>query len=145
MQIVSHSPEETQTLAAKMAAHIISGPTPPEGATVIALEGELGAGKTTFVQGFTKGLGISEAVKSPTFLLIKKYTAQGRSVYHIDCYRINDFAELVPLEIKDIFADTSNIVLIEWSERIASGLPADRITVHLDHTAEQERTITISP
>jgi tRNA threonylcarbamoyladenosine biosynthesis protein TsaE len=144
MEVLTKTPQETQTIAANMAAQIISG-EPTDHAPVIALEGELGAGKTTFVQGFTKSLGVGEAVKSPTFLLMKEYKLPERSLFHIDCYRVRDAQELIPLEIMDILNNPKNIVLIEWSERIAEILPSDRITVHLDHVDEHTRRITITP
>jgi len=145
MELLSQSPQETQDIAAKLAAKVLL--IKPEGtAAIIALEGDLGAGKTTFVQGFTKALGINEAVKSPTFLLIKKYAAQDkRHLYHIDCYRVNDYHELLSLEIEEILKDPSNIVLIEWAERIAPILPTDRITVNLQHLAHDTRRISITP
>jgi tRNA threonylcarbamoyladenosine biosynthesis protein TsaE len=145
MEFESHSPAETQDLAAKLAAKIISA-KPDDGAAVIALEGDLGAGKTTFVQGFTRALGIKEAVKSPTFLLMKQYDiGSDRQLYHIDCYRLEDHTSLLPLEIQEILKNPSNIVLIEWAERIEQILPQDRITIRLKHINETTRSITIAP
>ncbi len=145
MEFVSHSPTETKDIAAKLAAKIALA-KPEEGAAVIALEGDLGAGKTTFVQGFTKALGIDEAVKSPTFLLMKRYDiAHDRHLYHIDCYRLEDHKALLPLEIEEILQNTDNIILIEWAERILPILPPDRITIRLAHMDETTRSITITP
>ncbi|HYU64954.1 MAG TPA: tRNA (adenosine(37)-N6)-threonylcarbamoyltransferase complex ATPase subunit type 1 TsaE [Candidatus Paceibacterota bacterium] len=143
MQIVSDSPVQTQTLAANMAAKVRKESNAK--ATVIALEGELGAGKTTFIQGFARALGVDEKVKSPTFLLIKEFELDKGKLYHIDCYRINDPHELILLGIEKILSTPGNIILIEWSERIVPLLPQDRITIHINHTGETSRLITINP
>ena len=143
MEFVSHSPEETAHIATRIAREIDSL-SPTTHARVIALEGELGAGKTTFVQAFVKALNIPAPVKSPTFLLIKKYPHKNGGVYHIDCYRIANSQELVPLEIQSILSNPDNIVLIEWSERITEILPAPRTIVHIDHLDPHTRQFTIS-
>ena len=145
MEVRSASPEETQHLAAELAARIISEKQPRGTATIIALEGELGAGKTTFVQGFIRALGVTESVRSPTFLLMKTYAIKNRMLYHIDCYRVRDSQDLVNLEIKSIFGDPQNIVLIEWPERIADIIPEQKITVHLDHVDATVRQISVLP
>src|SRR5688572_2296263 len=89
MHFVSQGPHDTQKIAAKFAEQFLARMPGRDRALVIALEGELGAGKTTFVQGFTKALGISEQPKSPTFNLVKQYPIPNTSqnVWHIDCYR----------------------------------------------------------
>jgi len=143
MEVVSQSAKETKNLAAQEAAKIMAAPL-GEHAAVIALEGELGAGKTTFVQGFAHALGVTDVVRSPTFLLMKKYPLKKRNLYHIDCYRLNSSKDLIALEIDSILKDSKNIVLIEWSERAADILPRERITIHLDHISEHERKVTIS-
>lgn len=142
---MTNSAQETQAVAAKMATTIISRPLPEHSATIIGLTGELGAGKTTFVQGFTQALGITEKVKSPTFLLIKQYDIGQHRLYHIDCYRVNDYKELLPLEIEAILREPVNIVLIEWAERIAPILPSSYISIRLEHVGEDKRKISISP
>ncbi|MEX2090651.1 MAG: tRNA (adenosine(37)-N6)-threonylcarbamoyltransferase complex ATPase subunit type 1 TsaE [Candidatus Paceibacterota bacterium] len=157
MIVYSNSPQETQKLAIKMAKETKFG--------IIALEGELGAGKTTFVQAFVKALGIKARIKSPTFTLIKKYnislskkseilnskletnskpkTQNPQFIIHIDCYRVRDHRDLIPLGIKEIFADQRNIVLIEWAERIKKILPKKLTRVHIDHIDQNKRKITI--
>ncbi len=145
MQLVSKSPHQTKRFAAQLAHKIASGTSSLP--VVIALEGELGAGKTTFVQGFAKALGVTSKVRSPTFLLIKSYKLKNLSyklLYHVDCYRVRDWRDLVPLEIRSILKDHRNIVLIEWSERVSRLLPAKRVRVHLDHQDARTRHITIS-
>ena len=90
-------------------------------ALIFALTGELGSGKTTFVQGFLRGLGVRKKITSPTFVITKSYKLKAKSyqtVYHIDCYRIKRPSELLKLGIKEILNDSRNIVLIEWAEKI---------------------------
>ena len=112
---------------------------------IIALEGELGAGKTTFVQAFVKALGVRAKVKSPTFNIIKKYKVpkKNKFVYHIDCYRLKDHKEAIPLGIKEIFKEKDATVLIEWPERIKKILPKKFVLIHIDHIAPSKRKITI--
>lgn len=144
MEFVSHGPGDTQEIAAKIARGVMEK-LPGSGAQVIALEGELGAGKTTFVQGFLKSLGVEERVKSPTFLLMKQYVVGNHQIYHLDCYRLASSQDLIPLEFGTILQDPQNIVLVEWPERIADILPEKRMTIHIDHVSETERKVTISP
>lgn len=143
MEFVSHSTQETQNIAAQLARETLEKPAGSQ-AQVIALEGELGAGKTTFVQGFLHSLGIQEKVKSPTFLLMKEYALASHRLYHLDCYRLASSADLIPLEIPSILENPQNIVLVEWPERVDDILPAERTTVHIDHISETERKIIIT-
>lgn len=106
----SRSPLDTQKIAKSLASDFKNG-------GVIALSGELGSGKTTFVQGFAKGLGINEKIISPTFLLIRQYPVGNYFFYHIDLYRLGS-VEMKDLGLKEILTDPNNIVLIEWPERI---------------------------
>ena len=137
----SHSPEETQKIAADLAHKIIK----IKKGAIIALEGELGAGKTVFVKGFAKALGIKSKIKSPTFVLMKKYqVSEDINLYHLDCYRVKDEKDLKIPEMKEIMTMSHNIVLIEWAERIRKILPKKFISVHIDHVSENERKISIT-
>lgn len=138
MILYSNSPKETQKIASNLAAKTKSG--------IIALEGELGAGKTTFAQAFVKALGIRAKVKSPTFNIIKKYKVpkKNKFVYHIDCYRLKDHKEAILLGIKDVFEEPDSFVLIEWPERIEKILPKKIIRIHMDHTGKDKRKISIT-
>lgn len=144
----SHSPKETQKIASDLAQKIIK----TKKGAIIAMEGELGSGKTTFIQGFMASLGIEEKVKSPTFVLMKKYSIlknfkfkilNSKFVYHLDCYRIADHKDLRIPEFEEILNEEGSIVFIEWAERIKEILPKKHITVHIDHISENERKITI--
>ncbi len=139
MIFTSHSPKETQKIAVDLAHKILK----TKKGVIIALEGELGAGKTVFVKGFAKALGIKSKIKSPTFVLMKKHVFAGRNLYHLDCYRVGDHKDLKIPELKEIFSESHNIILIEWAERVKKILPKKHITVHLDHISENERKISI--
>src|SRR3989344_716459 len=140
---VTESPEETKDLAGFLLKKISKNrpPTSRNKSTVIALEGELGAGKTIFVKGFAESLGIKQKIKSPTFNLMKVYKIPATyyklrttsHLYHLDCYRLKDHRDLKVFGIKEILSNSNNIVLIEWSDRVKNILPKKHIQVHIDH------------
>lgn len=132
--ITTKSEEETKAVAYRLAAKLSAG-------DVIALEGDLGAGKTTFSQGLAAGLGITEYVDSPTFSILKIY--EGRlPLYHMDVYRLEDLGEELGLE-EYIYGD--GVALVEWPSRIASILPANTIHISFDVLSTGDRNIHISP
>lgn len=145
MHLVSQSPQDTQHIAAQLARKLLAAMPGTSAATVVALRGELGAGKTTFTQGFAQTLGVTEQPKSPTFMLAKQYAIPGTpySLWHLDCYRLNDHRDLVTLDLHHLFTDPNVLMLIEWPERISNGLPRDHIEVHLTHEGPEKRGITI--
>ena len=128
-----------------------------KGALVLTLTGELGAGKTTFTQGFVAGLGIKEEVSSPTFLIMKKIElhkhllkvksaklkvqSKFKSLYHLDCYRLKNEKDLIDLDIKEIIEDRENIILIEWPEKIKKILPKNLIKISFEYKSLKERLI----
>src|SRR3989344_2606911 len=166
MRVFSTNPRQTRELAAGLVKKILASPPHRKHARVLALVGDLGAGKTTFVQGFAKALGIKNRMVSPTFLIMRKYQipkslprrqagkfqiksnppAGGQNpniyFYHVDTYRINSPKELHILEFKKILNNTKNIVIIEWADKIKRILPKDTIWVRLEHGRhEKERRI----
>ncbi len=145
MQLVSQSVDDTHDIAAKLAGRLLAGMPGRSRAAVVALRGELGAGKTTFTQGLAKALGVKERPKSPTFLLAKRYDVPGGTyrLWHLDCYRLNGRQDLVALDLHSVFEDPANIVLVEWPERIGDGLPAQHIEIHMTHAGGDKRTIII--
>jgi len=122
---------ETKALGRKMAKEfLMSCKNPKNRAVIIGLKGDLGGGKTTFVQGFAKGLGVKEKILSPTFVILKKFKIQNskfKILFHIDCYRIHNSQELLDLGFKEIISDPKNIVVIEWIDRIRKIIPKDII------------------
>lgn len=141
---VTRSVKETQVLAATLAKEL-------RGGEVIALEGELGAGKTTFVQGLAKGLGVKEKVLSPTFVLIKFFdlsTSSRRNasrLIHVDCYRLESPQELLKLGWRELLKEKSNVIVIEWAEKVRRILPRSYIRVHFRFKGTNHHEITFEP
>ena len=132
--IHSDSLKATQHIAKELAKTILKE-RQRKSALVLALQGELGAGKTSFVQGLARGLGVKQNVLSPTFLIIKKYEILNtRYFYHVDCYRLKNAKELLELEWKEIIENPQNIVAIEWADHVKSIIPKDALWVSFSHT-----------
>jgi tRNA threonylcarbamoyladenosine biosynthesis protein TsaE len=107
---------------------------------VVALTGELGAGKTCFTQGLVLGLGVAARATSPTFVLINEY--RGRvPVHHVDAYRTSTLDELYELGLPELFAD--GVTIVEWADKVAPVLPPDAIRVHIEGVGDDPRAITI--
>ena len=122
--------EEAQLkLAASIARHTKAG-------CVIFLEGDLGAGKTTFVRGFLQSLGFTGNVKSPTYTLVEPYLINGQQIYHFDLYRLGEPDELEYAGGRDYF-DEQSICLIEWPEKAAGYLPVADVLCQLSYKTEQ--------
>ncbi len=118
-----------------------------EDACVLALSGDLGAGKTTLTQAIARALGVKESLVSPTFVLMKFYSLKHKrfnTLVHIDAYRIDEDKELLVLGWEAILKDPTNLVLIEWPERVAKLIPKNAINVSLKHACETTREIKIS-
>lgn len=120
---------------------------PKANATVVALEGALGAGKTTFVQILARELGVVEVVQSPTYVLMKKYqttNSKFKTVIHIDAYRLEDPAEFDALKPEEFLSDAHTLVLIEWPERVEGRLPERDMTIKfLGEDTGDEREIEV--
>jgi len=148
-KILLRSARETKMFAKRFAANILTHANRRKGAVVIGLVGDLGAGKTTFVQGFGKAFGVKQRMVSPTFLIFRSYKLQVTSykfarLYHVDLYRIHSPRELETLNFRHILRDPKNIVLIEWADRIKKTLPKGTIWVTLGHRRkEHERFASI--
>lgn len=132
--LITHSAAETQAVAEKLATLVQAG-------TVITLNGDLGAGKTTFTQGFGKGLGVTRNVNSPTFTIMKQY--QGRlSLYHMDVYRLEDTGDDIGLEE---YINGDGVAIVEWSNLIESSLPTERLAITIERIGDEERQLTFAP
>ncbi|MDP2664777.1 MAG: tRNA (adenosine(37)-N6)-threonylcarbamoyltransferase complex ATPase subunit type 1 TsaE [bacterium] len=132
---VSNSPSATRAFGNRVAKSILRLPIGKH-AVVLSLEGELGSGKTTFSQGFAKGLGIRGRVTSPTFVIVKPYKLQTKNyklLYHIDCYRLKKPQELLELGWKDMAANHKAIILMEWGNRVKQILPKHTIRISFSH------------
>ncbi len=154
MKIIAKNSRETQKVAAFLAKEILAGRFPSiqrRQAAVLALSGDLGAGKTTFIQGFAKGLGVREKILSPTFVILKKFKIPNpksqinfRYLYHIDCYRIDSPKEIIDLGFRDAISDPQNIVVIEWAERIKKILPKSAIWMEFKWLDKNKRKIIMT-
>ena len=133
--ITTNNTEETKQLAQEF-AKTLSLPA------IVTLTGNLGAGKTTFVQGLAVGLGIEKKVNSPTFLLIKKYSLDKKNLYHVDLYRLSSEEDVVGTGLLDILQEKDSIVVIEWAEKMGKYLPNNRIDVQFEYIDEGRRKIT---
>lgn len=134
--VTTASAEETRTLAATLAAAL-----PPE--ATLALHGDLGVGKTTFVQGLARGLGISEGVTSPTFNIFTLH--RGRTnLLHLDAYRIGSAREIEDLLLSD-FMIPPWCLAVEWPDKIAASLPAGTLHLDLGITADERHTVKLRP
>jgi len=144
LKILTKSPAQTKKLGKILAGEFLKNPR--KEALVLALIGDLGGGKTTFLQGFAKGLGIKEKILSPTFVIMKKFKIQNskfKIFYHIDCYRIEKPKEILNLGFKEIISDPGNIVTIEWADRITRILPKDTKILKFKFVDRKTRKITI--
>jgi len=144
MKIITKSERETKKLGQAIAKLIVSEKLKRR---ILALEGELGSGKTTFLKGFAKGLGIKERILSPTFILIRKFKipdSKFKNFYHIDCYRIEKEKEILKLGFKEIVKSSKNIVAIEWSDKIKNILPSNVLFLKFEILNATKRNINIS-
>ena len=137
------SPSQTKKLGEVLAKEILKK-RPKEKALVVGLKGDLGGGKTTFLQGFAKGLGIKQKITSPTFLIIKTFPLSQpffRNFFHIDCYRIEKEKEILSLGFREIINNPKNIVAIEWVDKIEKLLPQDSLILKFDLINQKTRKI----
>ena len=116
------------------------------GATTVLLSGDLGSGKTTFTQALARNLGITESIISPTFVIERKYKIEGNkwnNFFHIDAYRFEKSEEIKILNWEKIIADDSNLILIEWPEKISEFIPANSLQISFSHKSENERIVSV--
>jgi len=131
---VSRSPEETRAIGARLGARLGPG-------AVVGCIGELGAGKTCFLQGLAAGLGVTSEVTSPTFVLVNCY--RGRlPVYHLDAYRTESLSEVLDLGVEEMFHG-DGVTIIEWADKLLPLLPPDAIRVTIKGVGDEPRKITI--
>ena len=133
---ISNSPQETEKIAQEFAKELTGG-------EVIAFIGNLGMGKTCFTRGLAKGLGFKGEVTSPTFALVNEYRGGRLDVFHFDMYRVGSWDDLYSTGYFE-YLDEGGVVVIEWSENIASALDNQTIYINIEVTGESSRRITVS-
>lgn len=140
IQIVTNSEQETLLVAAKFGKSL---PCP----CVVSLEGDLGAGKTTFAKGVARALGINDAITSPTFTLMNEYQGKKSKLFHFDLYRLEDREEFFAMGFEEYFDLTTlqGITLVEWASNCQGILPERRYDVVITKKTESQRLIEIVP
>ena len=131
--LFTYSPKETMEAAEKLAHLLKPG-------DVLLLEGDLGAGKTTFTKGLAKGLGITRNVNSPTFTIIKEYHGGRLPLFHMDVYRLDDSFEDLGF---DEYFEGNGVTVVEWAHLIQEQLPVQLLQINVDHEAEQIRRLEL--
>ncbi len=159
MKLILKNLDELRDFAKEMADKVLNNKSHKK-AVVLALEGDLGAGKTAFAQALAKELGVKERILSPTFLIMRKYqipkfkiqinskaqTLKNKldNFYHLDVYRLKDKEELLMLGFKEILKDSQNIVLIEWADKVKKIIPKDAMWFKFSHGAKESERIVES-
>lgn len=133
----TNSFEETQKLGRDFARVLGKG-------DIICLYGELGSGKTTFVQGLAEGLGIKNRIISPTFIIMRSHELKNGMFYHVDLYRTESEKDIEGLGTEEIINDHENIVAIEWAEKLKSKMPAKRIDIEFSYEKKNMRKVAFS-
>jgi tRNA threonylcarbamoyladenosine biosynthesis protein TsaE len=136
VEFLSRSPEQTRRLGQRLGAALQPG-------DVICLQGDLGAGKTTFVQGIAQGWGSRDAVSSPTFIIVNVYRNNNETqLFHLDAYRLDSLGEAEELDLQTMQAQGP--LLIEWPERMERLIPRDRLWIKLEHVDQEERQMKMT-
>jgi tRNA threonylcarbamoyladenosine biosynthesis protein TsaE len=138
-EFFSHSADQTRRLGVRLGAMLPVG-------TVICLEGDLGSGKTTLVQGIAQGWGSTDRVTSPTFVILNQYRRpDGMQLYHADAYRLaeNDPLDLAILDIEQ--ALENGVLIVEWADRLKESLPKEHIWIQMQWTGPQSRHFILTP
>lgn len=135
IDIHTATPEDTRKVAEAVAELLVPG-------DVVSLTGDLGAGKTTFVQGAARGLGVTEPVTSPTFVLVREYRGDV-PVYHVDVYRLDRLQEVIDLGFDDLL-DPRSVIFVEWGDAIEPLLPDEHLRVELRAAEGEARSLSFS-
>jgi tRNA threonylcarbamoyladenosine biosynthesis protein TsaE len=141
LDVISHSPTQTSRIGQRLGELLRSG-------DVVLLLGEFGVGKTQLVKGIAQGLGSSDLVNSPSFVLVNEYQAglQHRSmpIYHVDLYRLEDPREISGIGLEELIGD-GGVCLIEWAERAAGWVPSELLELRLGHLSDSKRSLRFEP
>ena len=137
MDFISRSPDQTRRLGMRLGALLQPG-------DVLALSGDLGAGKTTLIQGIAQGWGSTDAVSSPTFVLVNVYRRpDGGLLHHMDAYRVESALEAEDLDLDSMIA--TGALIIEWAERITAALPKEVLSISMNWIADEQRSLVLRP
>ena len=137
MELLSHSPEETEDIGARLAEQLEPG-------AVVAFTGDLGAGKTAFTRGLARGLGVPDRITSPTFTIVNEYEGGRLPLFHFDMYRLGSADELFDIGWED-YLRRGGVCAVEWSENITGALDEDTVRVDIRRGgADSERVISIT-
>lgn len=136
-KIVTTSVEQTKELGKRLAKSLKAG-------DVLCLYGNLGSGKTSFVQGLAKGLGIDKRIISPTFIIMRSHKAKNANFYHVDLYRISNSYDYAGLGLIELINSKESILAIEWAEKLGNFLPKKRIDLHFEYVDSNTRRIKIN-
>ena len=134
--VLTKNATETKKFAANFAKNLNAG-------DILCLYGNLGSGKTTFVQGLAEEFGIKRRIISPTFIIVRSYKVNNMNFYHIDLYRVQSKQDLLGVGIDEILKDEKNIVCIEWAEKLSDLIPQKRIDIRFKHLDNDKREIDI--
>ena len=134
--VSSASPEQTERIGRTLMELL------PDGA-LVALRGELGAGKTTFVRGMAQAIDAAELVTSPTFTIVHEYSGR-RPFYHLDLYRITEPRQVLDLGYEELFTPARGVCVVEWPERAAELLPRQRVDIRIEHVRPDVRRIEVT-
>lgn len=133
LEFISRSPEQTRRIGIRLGALLQTG-------DVICLQGDLGAGKTTFTQGIAQGWGSLDSVSSPTFILVNQYRrADAEKIFHFDTYRLDSIPEAEELDLDNYLNEGA--LIIEWAERLGNLIPTEHLWINLEHVAEEQRQL----
>jgi len=133
-ELVTRNPEETEAVGERLGRALGPG-------DVVALTGDLGAGKTCFIRGLARGLDVRQPVSSPTFVLVNQYAGRV-PVYHLDAYRTGSLTEVLDLGF-DEYVSGDGVTVIEWADTLRPLIPADAVWVHIAGLGDEPRTISI--
>ncbi len=145
--VITHNPHETEALGAQLVTTLMQNQALRATSTIIALRGNLGAGKTVFVKGIAGALGVNEVITSPTYVIQKTYHTHApvpwKRLIHIDAYRLQGEEELTTIGWDTFATDPKNLIVIEWPEQVGRGVPTQALDITINHIDESTREINM--
>lgn len=144
-QVLTNSGQQTKKIGQELGERIGKFLRNNSESLVIALSGELGSGKTTFIKGIASGLGIKKPITSPTFTLLKEYKNKGINLYHFDFYRLKNIDDALGIGLAEYLKKPGGISVIEWADRIEKLLPEEKLIIEFDFISQNQRKLTFKP